>query len=383
MNADLTSEKKLYIKQAKTQNELNSFIDYPYSLYKDDLNWVPPLRIEREEFFNPKKNPYFSHSEVVYFLAYRGSRVVGRVTAHEDENWNSHYKSRQGFFGFYESEDDPETASALMNAAENWCRERGLKNIIGPMDFNSNHELGFQTFGFDSPPVFILKYTKEYYIKLFNSLNYHSVENLLSYDVPAQEPLPEKFAKMADRAKKLCGDFKIRNIDMKRLRQELDPILEIYNQAWGENWGFIAMTPGEIDLLAEQFRLIADPEYIYILEKNGTIAGFLFALPDLNQALVSNRSGKLFPLNFIKVYMNFRKINRGSIILLGVKKEFRNTGMELILMERLYSDGRRPPQKYKSIGTGWILESNKPMNAIMNFLGGEIVKKYTVLSKDI
>lgn len=383
MNTGISSEKKLSIRQLKTSKDMKLFIDYPYSLYENDPNWVPPLRLEREEFFNPRKNPYFSHSKVAYFLAYRGDKVVGRVTAHEDENWNSHYKSRQGFFGFYESENDPETASALMKAAEDWCRERGLSNIIGPMDFNTNHELGFQTFGFDSPPVFILKYTKEYYIKLFNNLNYSSVENLLSYDVPAQEPLPEKFMKMAERAKKLCGDFKIRNINMKKLRQELDPILEIYNQAWGENWGFIAMTPGEIDLLAEQFRLIADPEYIYILEKNGTIAGFLFALPDLNQALLSNRSGKLFPFNFIKILINFRRINRGSIILLGVKKEFRNTGMELILMERLYSDGRRPPQKYKTIGTGWILESNRPMNAIMNFLGGEIVKKYTVLSKDI
>ena len=123
MSTEMNSLNKLFIKQEVTSKDLNSFIDYPYTLYKDDPNWVPPLRIERREFFNPKKNPYFSHSEVAYFLAYREGRIVGRVTAHEDQNWNSHYKSRQGFFGFYESEDDPETASALMNGPKTGAKK--------------------------------------------------------------------------------------------------------------------------------------------------------------------------------------------------------------------------------------------------------------------
>ena len=374
----------IYIKQITNKKEIDEFINYPYELYKNDSNWVPPLRIERQEFFNPKKNPYFEHAEVVYFLAYKENKIVGRITAHEDNIWNAHYKTKQGFFGFYESEDDLEVARHLLLAAETWCKQRGITNIMGPMDFNTNHELGFLTEGFDSPPVLMLKYTKQYYNTIFQNLNYTQVRSLLSYSVQAQEPLPEKFKKMADKARKFAGDsVQIRNMDLKNLRQELEPVLEIYNQAWSDNWGFIPMTSGEIDLLAKHFRLFANPKYIYILEKNGSIAGFLLPLPDLNQALIKVRNGKLFPFGFIKLLWNFRKINRGSIVLLGVKKEFRNQGLELLLMERLHSDGRTPPIKYQSIETTWILDSNKPMIAIMEFLNGKIVKRYSVLGENL
>lgn len=372
------------IKKITDKKGMNAFINFAYDLYRNDIHWVPPLRIERQEFFNPKKNPYFSHAKVEYFLAMRGDRVVGRVTAHEDEIWNTHYKTRQGFFGFYESEDDSEVAAALMQAVEDWCKIRGIANVIGPMDFNTNHEIGFLTEGFDSSPVLLLKYTKPYYPQLLVNLRYSQVRTLLGYTFPAQDPLSEKYNKMADRAKKFAGDsFKIRNIEKKRLREELDPILEIYNEAWSENWGFIPMTAGEIDLLAEQFRLFMDPKFIYILEKEERIVGFFLCLPDINQALGEIRNGRLFPLNIIKFLWNFRKIDRASIILLGVKKEFRNKGLELILMRRGLLDASKPPIKYRTIGTTWILDTNKPMNAIMEFLNGKITKRYAVVAKDI
>ena len=374
----------LSIKKITDKKGMNAFIDYPYELYRDDIHWVPPLRIERQDFFNPKKNPYFSHAKVEYFLALRGDRVVGRVTAHEDEIWNTHYKTRQGFFGFYESEDDSEVAAALMQVVEEWCKIRGIANVIGPMDFNTNHEIGFLTEGFDSSPVLLLKYTKPYYPQLLNTLGYAQSRGLLSYACPMDVTLPEKFKKMSERAQKFAGDiFTLRNIEMKKLRSELNPILEIYNDAWSENWGFIPMTSGEIDLMAEQFRLFADPKFIYILERQGEMAGFLISLPDINQVLVKIRNGKLFPFGFIKLLWNYRKINRGSIILLGVKKEFRNKGLELIILEKSFNEGRKPPQKYQSFQTTWILDTNKPMNAIMEFLNAKIVRRYAVVAKDI
>ncbi len=374
----------IIVKQITNKKNINDFINYPYELYKKDLNWIPPLRIERQDFFNPKKNPYFEHAEVVYFLAYKENKIVGRVTAHEDQVWNKHYQTRQGFFGFYESENDTEVATALMQAVEDWCKNREITNILGPMDFSTNHEIGFLTEGFDSPPVLLLKYTKPYYLQLLNQLGYVHARGLLSYECTEELSITEKFKKISERAKKFAGDsFKIRNINLKKLRQELNPILDIYNEAWSENWGFIPMSPGEIDLMANQFRLFSDPRFIFIIEKQEEMVGFLISLPDINQALLKIRNGKLFPFGFLKLLWNFRKINRGSVILLGVKKEFRNKGLELILFEKTILEGTKPPQKYHTIQTTWILDSNKPMNSIMEFLQANIVRRYTVMSKDM
>ncbi|GJL77794.1 MAG: hypothetical protein NPINA01_07830 [Nitrospinaceae bacterium] len=363
---------------------MRDFLELPYSIYKDEKNWCPPLRFERKTFFS-RKNPFMKHSEVAFFVAYQGDLPVGRVTAHRDDIYDKFYNTRQGFFGFYESVKEDEVAEQLMLSCEEWIRSKGIDSLMGPFNFSTNHEVGFLIKGFDRPPVIMMPYTKPYYPEQLNKLGYQKEKELLAFWIDKNTEKPELFTVMAKRiARELEDSYEIRTLNMAQLKSELKIILDIYNEAWNKNWGFVPMTEEEIDDMAKQLKYIAQPDYIYLLYKEGDPAAFLLGLPDINNVLMHIKSGKLFPTGIFKL-LSFRKyIQTGRVLLMGVKSQFRNQGLDVLLYNRVIEDiFSKLPKQVKNAELSWILEDNQVMVNILKSMNSDPYKRYLIVKKNL
>lgn len=359
---------------------MNDFIDLPYRLYKDNPNWCPPIRIERKAFFS-RKNSFMSHSEVNYFVAYENGQPVGRVTAHKDEIYNRQYRTQQGFFGFFECYENLETAGKLMAACENWARAQGMNSLLGPINFSTNHEIGFLIKGFDTPPMIMMPYTKEYYPGIMFKLGYAKEKELIAYSLNRTHTLPDFFVNLADKiARDYQDTVKIRTFHMNKLKSELKILLDIYNSAWSKNWGFVPMTDEEISDIARQIKFFANPDFIYILYKDDKPAAFLLALPDINEILIKIKNGKLYPTGWFRLLFQRKHIKSGRVLLMGVRREFRNQGLDVLLYYQLLNDGLEKTSVEK-IELSWILEDNKAMVSILKNLQADPYKRYLILKK--
>jgi len=364
------------------QRKINDFIDIPYDLYRDDNNWCPPLKIERKEFFSDK-NPFMDNSRVAYFIAYKDAKPVGRVTAHVDNFYNSYHKVRQGFFGFFECINDLEIAKKMMKTAENWLRSNGMDSIMGPFNFSTNQEVGFITEGFERPPVIMMPYNKRYYSDLLGQLSYIEKKKLLAYwmeNVTQPPKMVTRFAKSL--VKRYQDSVQIRNFDMKNLSADLEIILSIYNEAWGRNWGFVPMTYKEIDTMANQLKLFVDQKYTYLLYRNGEPAAFLLAVPDINELLIDNRSGKLFPTAAFKLLFGRKKIKTLRVLLMGIKRKFRNLGLDILLYHKIFQEGI-DKKVYKNVEMSWICDDNRSMINILEKMNAVPYKHYAILGKPL
>ncbi len=359
------------------------FIDFQYDLYGDDPYWVAPIRFERNTFFNKKKNPYFEHAEAAYFVAYENGKAVGTVTAQVDHRFNEHNNVKQGFFGFFESVNRVEVARALLEKAEAWLRERKMDSMMGPNNFSINHECGFLYEGFDKRPVVMMPYTKEYYIDLLESAGFRTEKILNSYSLTDVNKIPDLVTRASARLMKKFGDdIEIRTIDMKNMKKDVDIIYDIYNEAWSDNWGYVPMTRAEMDELAANFKLIADPRIMYLLYKGGEPAACLVAIPDLNQILYENPTGGLTKTVFNFLFRKKKMINRIRVVIMGVKHKFRNLGLDFLLYNQIFGDGLELTH-YKNVDMSWILEDNEAMNSHIQKVGGEIYKKHVIFGKEL
>ncbi len=363
---------------------MKDFIGLPYSLYRNAPHWCPPLRMERKKFFSAE-NPFMRHSEVAYFVAYEGKTPVGRVTAHIDAIFNKYYNTRQGFFGFFEAIESKEVAQKLMQAAEAWLQSRQMDSVMGPFNFSTNHEIGFLIRGFERPPAIMMPYTHKYYPGLLKELGYEKEKELLAFFMNKETEIPGLFTTMARRVSKELGDtVQIRNFDLNDLKSQLKVILEIYNEAWNKNWGFVPMTDEEIDLMASQLKLFADTNFIYILYKDDEPAAFLLALPDMNEVLSQIPDGRLFPTGFFKLLSFRRYIKTGRILLMGVKSRFRNQGLDILLYQRMIQNSRtKTTDQLRNLEMSWILEDNTVMINILKSLNADPYKSYLIVKKDL
>ncbi|MBT5472062.1 MAG: hypothetical protein HOK41_15780 [Nitrospina sp.] len=359
---------------------MKDFINLPYSLYKEEKNWCPPLRLERKQFFS-NKNPFMKHSQVAYFVAYQNDIPKGRVTAHIDENYNKYHHASQGFFGFYESTDDSEVAKELMFATENWVKSKGMNSIMGPFNFSTNNEIGFLIKGFEKPPVVMMPYTKKYYPEQLYELGYENKKELMAYWLDKKREIPKTFSRLALRISEKYGDtVKIRPLDRKRLNSDLKILLNIYNEAWSSNWGFVPMNVEEIDHVAQQLKAFADTNYMCILYKNDDPAACLLALPNINEALIHLKDGTLFPTGIFKFFSMKNKIKTLRLLIMGVKPEYQKLGFDFLLYNQ-FLKFVIDENIYTQLESSWILEDNVEMINILNNQNAEPYKRYVVLGK--
>ncbi len=361
-----------------SRRDRKRFIQVEFGINQSDPLWVPPVRRDRMNQMNPAKNPFFGHAEVQHFIAVCDGRDVGRIAAIRNRNHEEVHQEPVGFFGFFESIDDPDVARPLLDAAADWLSERRLSTIRGPLSYDTNDVSGMLVGPFDEPPSVMMAYNREYLPRLVSSAGFAKARDLLAY-VVMSDALPDRIARLSDRVQKREG-IEMRRIDMKCFLDEVHIVRRIYNQAWEKNWGFVPMTSEEIDHKAADLKQIVDPDFVFFAEVEGEPVGFAMALPDANQALIGNRSGRLFPFGLFRIMRAWKKISAVRVIILGTIPEYRNRGLEVMFYRELFDTARRRGMTHGECS--WILEDNEPMIKGMAALGAtEPTKRYRVYDR--
>ena len=373
------------IRPVRTRRELKRFVKLPFKLHRDSEQWVPPLVFERMQFLDRKKNPWFEHGEAEYFLAERDGEPVGRITAHVDHRWDEFQGGKDAMFGFFEAAEDPEVVRALFDAATAWATERGRERLLGPMDFTTNDELGILIEGFERRPMILEPWHPPYYQRLIEAEGFGKAMDVLMWELRMGELKEgEKFdPSIHEAAEKALHDegITIRNMRKREMAGEVRRFMDVYNEAWGDNWGFVPITDAEVEFQAKNLKQVIDEEWTFMAEKDGEVVGAALTLPDINQVL-AGMNGRLLPFGWAKFLLGKRKIDRLRVFALGVKHDYRHTGvaaglyLEHIKMAAL-------PDKIHWGEMGWILETNKPMNRAMEGMGGKIIKKYRLYERSL
>ncbi len=354
------------------QKSLQQFIELPYSLYRGQPHWVPPLRIAVKELLDRKKHPFYRDAEAEFFLALRNGKVVGRIAAIIDRAHNRVHQEEAGFFGFFECRDDPAAASALLDTGRQWTGARGAKFLRGPVNPSTNYECGLLVDGFDSDPMVMMPYNPPHYANLLEQAGLRKVKDLFAYLSNANTISMAKIERVADKALRRTG-VRVRPIDMKNFQADVERVWEIYNAAWERNWGFVPMSREEFLLMGKEMKQILKPGLVLIGEVDGRVVGFALALPDVNQAL-KPAGGRLFPTGLIKILYYQRLIRCVRVLALGVVEEYRASGLAAGFYATLVRNARR--LGFGDCEMSWILEDNVLMNRSLEVMGARRYKTY-------
>ncbi|MBI3205893.1 MAG: hypothetical protein HYZ29_30435 [Myxococcales bacterium] len=363
--------------------KLRDFLDVVDYVYRDDPNYVRPLDFDLEQRLS-KKNPFFEHAEATTFTAYKNGWCVGRISAQVDRAHLERYKDDVGFFGFLDTVDDPEVAKALLDAAAKWLARRGMKQMRGPMSLNINEEIGCLIDGFDTPPMILMPHHRAYQGALIEQAGLEKIKDLYAWRYTVGD-VPKRAAKaMAD--VDAMPEVKLRHVDKSHVERDVRIIMDVFNDAWSDNWGFVPLTETELSKMASELKPILIPELTYIADIDGEPAAVALALPNINE-LIGDLHGKLFPLGLPKLLYRLKVKGPKSarLIILGIRKKYRGVKKYGALSICLYAKMHRSAEK---IGVrwgelSWTLEDNAAVNVGIKFMGGEIYKKYRLYQRDL
>jgi GNAT superfamily N-acetyltransferase len=364
----------LEIVTVNSKSELKEFVELPYALYRDDPHWVPPLRIAVKELLDKAKHPFYTNAETELYLARRDGKVVGRVAAIWDKANNRFHEEKAGFFGFFESVNDPAVAEALLSAARKWVLSKGAVFMRGPVNPSTNYECGMLVEGFDSDPMVMMTYNPRYYPALMEQAGLRKSKDLYAYLSNANTIEMKKIDRVAGKVLKTTG-VRIRPINMKDFDAEVARVWEVYGAAWARNWGFIPMSREEFALMGKEMKMILKPELVLIGEVGDRVVGFALALPDVNQALKPAR-GRLLPTGLLKILYYQRLIKSVRVLALGVVEEYRPSGLAAGFYATLVRNARK--LGFGETEMSWILEDNVLMNRSLEVMGAKRYKTYRI-----
>jgi GNAT superfamily N-acetyltransferase len=374
----------LSIVAVRSDAELDRFVRVPMRLMADDPNYIPPLLMERKEALTPKTNPFFAHAEVQLFLAVRGGRDVGRISAQIDALAPSDGGPKAGHFGLIAAEDDPTVFAALFAAAEAWLVARGCARAQGPFNLSINEEVGVLVDGFDTPPMVMMGHDPPYVGPRVEALGYRKIKDVYAYHMTVTNDLPQRVLKLVERG--APEGVRLRMLDMKRYDEEVSTLTEILNDAWSGNWGFTPTTDAETQQLAKSLKLVVDRRLAWFAEIDGETAGFIIFLPNVNEA-IADLNGKLLPFGWAKLLwrLKVKGVKSARIPLMGVRRKFargyRGRVLPFLLIHAAETEARK--LGYVSAEGSWILEDNLPMRGILEAAGTRIYKTYRIYEKTL
>uniref|UniRef100_A0A7C4GFC3 N-acetyltransferase n=1 Tax=candidate division WOR-3 bacterium TaxID=2052148 RepID=A0A7C4GFC3_UNCW3 len=367
------------VRLVESDADLQAFLRLPAQIYRADPHWVPPLSADLTRALTPGRHPFWNHAERALFLADAGGRPAGRIAAIIDRNYNEYHHSRIGFFGYFESTDDPDVARALLDAAADYCRVRGMELLFGPANPSLNDEAGMLIGPFDGPPVIKMSYNPSYYPRLAEAAGLAKVKDLYAYIVRTDQPIPDKVQRVMEKLKSRPG-LVVRPLNLADLSGDLRCIKEVYNDAWSQNWDFAPMTDDEIDNLARELRPIVVPELCPLLFLDGQPVGMCIGLPDYNQILI-RLGGRLFPFGWLKFLLSRRRITRGRVWALGLRRGFHHQGFDSLLYYEVFAAARK--LGYREGEVSWILEDNIHIIRPILTWGGRLYRTYRVYQRPL
>ena len=378
------------IRPVKTKADRKAFVDLPFRVYADDPNWVPPLKNEVHELITPGKNPWFEHGEAQLFLAEAGGRVTGRISAHIDhlalaQPVEQGMGPGTGNWGMLDAEDEA-TMAALIAAAENWLRGKGMTRVLAPLSISIWDEPGLLVQGFDHPPSVMMGHGKPAYEGWITGAGYAGVKDLLTYEISLLvdfPPLVQRIVQSGERNDRIV----IRHVDKSRFDAEARLILGILNDAWSDNWGFVPLTESEIAYVGKKLKPIVFEDLIRVAEVDGEPVAFMVTLPDLNEKIIGY-GGSLFPFNWAKLlwWLRAPNVRTMRVPLMGVLKKLQATRMASQLAFMMVEFTRRDSvARYASTRGefGWVLDDNGPMRSVGEAINGRINKVYRIFEKKL
>ena len=372
------------IKQHQPGEDLKDFIQVAFEVYRDDPAWVPPLHMEISDRLSPKKNPFFEHAEVALFTAWKDGKAVGRISAQIDHEHLRIHQDNAGFFGFFDTLDDQEVASALVAAAEEWLTGRGMTVMRGPFSLSINEETGMLVEGFDSPPTIMMSHHHSYQEALAEGAGLQKVKDCYGwkYDVVAAPARAQK----AWEAINSLPEVRFRSVSPRSLKKEVRDILDVFNDAWQHNWGFVPATDAEAKKMAADLQLILDKELSFFAEIDGQPVAICVCLPNLNE-VIRDFEGKLNPVTVAKLIwrLKIRGPKSARLMLLGVRTDLRGKKRYAPLATAVIAELVRRGLKegYEWAELGWTLDDNRLINAAIRSMGAKIYKRYRLFEKPI
>ncbi len=375
------------IKEVKNKQDLHHFVKVPWDLYKDDPNWVAPLILERMETLNPSKNPYFEHAHAKFWLACKGEQIIGRISAQIDELVEQRHHEKIGHFGFFECINDAQAAKALLDTASQWLKQNGRDKMIGPFSLSINEEAGMLVDGFDTPPSLMMNHALPYYQDLMTSYGMEKAKDLWAYYLRFdKDVLPPTIKKMITRSMR-DGKIRLRPINMKNYEEDLKTILDIFNDAWSENWMALPFTEAELNKTVKDMKLLIREDFAYIAEYDGVPMAMMVTLPNLNE-IIADMKGSLFPFGILKLLWRLKirpTYKTVRVPLMGVRKEFQNTAVGGAMAFALIEESRIHATKAGCTHAelSWVLEENTRLSKMLETIGCRRYKNYRMYAKTL
>ncbi len=361
---------------------LRVFVQLPWTIYMDDPAWVPPLLLERRQHLSPR-NPYFAHATCRFWIAYRGARPVGRISAQVDKLYLDRYRDDTGFFGLLEGEDDEEVFHALLKTAETWLYNQGMRRALGPFNLSINQECGLLVAGFNTPPSVMMGHARSYYASRVEEQGYKKEMDLLAYRIDTNFTLSASMQSVVARAE---SHVRIRPLRRSRFGQDLWILRDIFEDAWSKNWGFVPFTKAEFKHLGRNLKFLVHDEFVQIAEVDAVPAAMIVALPNLNE-IIRDLDGRLLPFGWLKMLWGLKMTHpkTARVLLMGVRQCYHNSllgvALALMLIEAVRTCGLK--RGIKEAELSWILEDNVGMRNIIESIGGVTYKRYRIYGRDL
>ncbi len=364
------------------RSALRDFIEVPWSIYRDDPAWVPPLRLERRQHLSDK-NPFFQHARWQAWLAVQDGRPVGRVSAQIDQLFLERYDLPCGYFGMLEAGNDAALFQKLLNTAEDWLRQEGMSHVRGPFNLSINEECGLLVEGFETPPYLMMGHARDWYGGHIESCGYRPAKDLLAYQIHPDFPAPPVMTSLLRKTRRRAT---IRLLNRKRLAEDLEILRDIFNDAWSGNWGFVPFTAAEFREIGRNLTMLVKDDFIQIAEIDGEPVAFMVALPNVNE-IIADLDGRLLPIGWLKLLwrLKVKYPHSARIPLMGVRRRFHNSflgpGLAFLVIDEVRQALVR--RGISTVEMSWILEDNAGMRNIIETIGGQPYKRYRIYEKSL
>jgi GNAT superfamily N-acetyltransferase len=364
---------------------VDRFIRVPWyvnrEVYPND-KWVPPLMMDRRDYLDEHKNPFFDHAEAAFWVAHRDGKDIGRIAAVEDADYALRHGERVGYFGMFECADDEDVARELLERAEEWLRERGCVSVRGPMDLSMNYTCGILVEGFEHKPGVSMPWNPPFYARIVEAAGFEKAKDLYQWGIELSDPIPERVVRISEKIQKREG-IEIRQFDFDNWDRDVAITLELLNDAWKENWGFVPMREKEYRHFAKDLKMVLRPELGLIAEVDGEPIAFAATIVDVNPVL-RKIDGKLFPFGAIRLgweVMVKKSIDRGRLVLLGIKERYRRRGIDSLLFVKTFQNSAKIGLTGGQIG--WTLEDNVLVNRAIEAFGCKRKFVYRIYEKSL
>ncbi len=368
------------IQPVRNRRDWRAFYGVPEQVQAADPCWIKPLHLECKALWS-RRNPWFQHAQAQPFIACRNHRVVGRISAQIDALQAPREGLKLGYFGQFECIEDLDVARQLLAAASTWLAERGCRALRGPYDLGINQSCGVLVEGQDSPPMLMMGHAPKYYQVLLESAGLEAEMDLLAYLLPPDFDTPPAMDRLLQRSH---GRLVFRSLDFSRFTAEVELLRGLFNDAWAANWGFVPITAAEFRHMGSEMRKILKPAYTVVAEVDGQAAGFIVALPNLNE-LIADLGGRLFPTGWARLLWRLARGQARSarVPLMGVSQRFQRGPLGAAISFGMIDRVRRAVRAdgIERVELSWILENNRGMNAMIEAMGGWLYKRYRLYGR--